>query len=194
MGPERTLAVNMFGLTLDQPVLSIIGGSQGSRALNTAVERALQPLFSAVSVQIIWQTGFESYPELKPLESRYPLLRIQPFIDHMGALYSASDLVVSRAGALALAEITRCGKPAILVPFPGAAAHHQTTNARMLEQAGAAVILKEKDLSTAGFVGLVTELLSNPERLKAMGKASKTLSVPGASERIAREILSLVTP
>lgn len=193
MHPSRSKALKSLGFSRRVPVVSIIGGSQGSRTLNTVVRDALKDLFSALSVQVVWQTGSGAYGELQSLRSQYPSLRIFPFIQDMGAVYAASDLVVSRAGALALAEITACGKPSILVPFPGAAADHQTTNARILQKAGAAMLLPEKDLSPQVLVGLITQLLSNRDRLKKMGQASRSLSVPGASKRIAQEILSLAT-
>lgn len=190
----RAQALERFGFREDLPVISITGGSQGSRAINNLVEKALDPLFSGTNLQVVWQTGSKSYEELKPLESRYPSLRIYPFMQDMGAVYSASDLLVSRAGALALAEITRCGKPSVLIPFPGAAAGHQTTNARVLEVAGAAVVLNENDLTPSLFVNMVKGLLSDPVRLEKMGTAAGSLSVPGASKRIAQEIFSLVAP
>ncbi|MFQ6674645.1 MAG: glycosyltransferase [Fidelibacterota bacterium] len=190
----RSEAVRHFGFIPDRSVITITGGSQGSRALNRIVLASLDYLLSTVGAQIIWQTGSAHYDEIRDVASTRPGVRLFPFIDEMGAAYMAADLVVSRAGALTLAEIVYCGKPSLLIPFPGAAADHQATNARSLEDAGAAVILRERDLTQDRFVRTVERILLDRDRLTQMGGATRSLAMPNPEAQISKGILSLVSP
>jgi len=187
----RTDAIHNFGLSPEKPVITMIGGSQGSRTINRIVSASIEYLTDSLDTQIIWQTGTTHYKGLKHFESPYPSARLYPFLEEIGPAYSAADLVISRAGALTLAEITWCAKPSLLIPFPGAVADHQTKNANGLKQVGAAVVLPEKDLSRERFIQEVENLLSNPKKLSQMGKAAGSLSISNSAEQIVDQVLSL---
>ena len=137
----------------DRLSILVTGGSQGAHALNLRVAEALEILAPQVGrkIQILHQTGIKDQPEIA---ARYEKLRSSglvaeavAFIDDMARAYAGADLLVCRAGATTIAELTVCKKPAILVPFPFAADDHQTVNARSLVDAGAALLMAEKELT-----------------------------------------------
>ena len=177
-----------FGLDPGKRTVLVFGGSLGAASINAAVEQALIPAAVDIGFQIIWQTGRTL---AVPAERMQGTGWVGPFIDAMEDAYAAADLVVCRAGAATLAELTRLGKPAILVPFPHAAADHQTMNARVLADAGAALLMPD----AAAERGLATEivrLLSHPARLADMHAAGLRLGKPDAAEKIARWVLAMV--
>jgi UDP-N-acetylglucosamine--N-acetylmuramyl-(pentapeptide) pyrophosphoryl-undecaprenol N-acetylglucosamine transferase len=115
-----------------------------------------------------------------------------PFIEDMRSAYAASDLVVSRAGALTLAEITSCGKPSLLIPYPFATADHQRYNAQVLQKEGAAEMLLQKDLTGETLVQKLFSLLSDEEKLKRMGIQSKKMGKPEATSLLVNEMEELL--
>ena len=189
MTMDRTMALRNFGLELDRPVVAILVGSQGSTAINGAVSAALGDLTTKLKVQVLWQTGRKDFEELSHLKESYPGVKILSFVENMGAFYSAADLIISRAGAMALAEITFCGKPSILIPFPGATADHQTKNAEGLVQAGAAIHLPENELSPTRLVDEVKKILATKQTHEEMGLNAKSISFKNSSEKIVQQIL-----
>ncbi|MBI1803261.1 MAG: undecaprenyldiphospho-muramoylpentapeptide beta-N-acetylglucosaminyltransferase [Ignavibacteriae bacterium] len=168
----------------------VFGGSLGARMINQAVEKALDQLIQH-GLRIIWQTGNEDYERAKHMCDRLPSGRlwVNAFIDRMDYAYAASDLVICRAGATTIAELTRLGKPAILVPYPFAAANHQFENARAMTEAGAAEIIDDHELSEK-FVSSVLSLLDE-KKLRAMSEASAKLGRPNAAREIAGRIVQL---
>ena len=183
-------ALNHFNMDHGKPVIAVIGGSQGSKTLNETVTAAVEQM-KMNDIQILWQTGTVHYERLKHLETDSPIVKVFPFTDDMGAVYSAADLIVSRAGALALAEIAYCGKPSLLIPFPGAAANHQMKNAESLAQKGAAIIINEDDLTRDSLTHAIESVIGNKERLESMAEAAADAAVPDAAEQIVDEILTL---
>ncbi|MDP6457018.1 MAG: glycosyltransferase [Candidatus Marinimicrobia bacterium] len=183
-------ALNHFNLDHGKPVLAVIGGSQGSKALNDTVTASVEQM-KTNNIQILWQTGMAHYEQLKHFETDSPVVKVFPFTDDMGAVYSAADLIVSRAGALALAEIAYCGKPSLLIPFPGAAANHQMKNAQNLADRDAAVIIKEGDLANDSFTEAIQSMIGDKERLAAMSIKAGGAAVQDAAERIVDEIVAL---
>ncbi len=113
------------------------------------------------------------------------------YIDRMEYAYAAADVVISRSGATTIAELTRIGKPAILVPYPFAAADHQTMNARAMEQVGAAIVVPDSEVEHR-LAPVLLDLLRDRSRRDAMARSGKSLGRPNAGEEIARQILSLV--
>jgi len=109
---------------------------------------------------------------------------VLPYIYDMGEALAVADLMISRAGAIALAEITAKGKPAILIPSPNVVNNHQEYNARILEREGAAVVLLEKELTEEIFIKTVKDLLENRDKLKDMADKSRALGIVDADERI----------
>lgn len=169
------------------PVLLVFGGSQGAHAINQAVMEAVPTLRERIpQLHIIHQTGERDYESAR---QAYALLdgtaEAYRFIDDMPTRFAQADLLLCRSGASTVAEITAAAKPAIFVPFPGAADDHQKRNAEALERAGAALMLEQSNLSAATLTEAVTTLFSNPTRLHDMAQAARKLAHPEAAQQIA---------
>ncbi len=178
----------IFNLSPDGKTLFVFGGSQGSAVLNRVVSRLAKKLKDS-DIQLLWQTGPAEYEKYRHFTSK--TVQVLPFISDMAHAYALSNLVISRAGALTIAELTACGKPAIFVPLPSAAADHQTRNARSLESCGAAVVITESELTAASLMDKVFQLLDNVKILKSMGEKSRQQAKPQATENIVNLILEL---
>jgi UDP-N-acetylglucosamine--N-acetylmuramyl-(pentapeptide) pyrophosphoryl-undecaprenol N-acetylglucosamine transferase len=167
--------------------LLVFGGSQGARAINTAVIESLKRLYETVSdLRIIHQTGEKDYETVARayLEGNFAA-DVSPFIDDMPRAFAAADLIICRSGASTVAEITAAAKPAIFIPLPTAADDHQTKNAQALVDAGAARLLAQPRLNAERLVAQVGELFGNAEELDKMSHAAKTLAHPNAAAEIA---------
>jgi UDP-N-acetylglucosamine--N-acetylmuramyl-(pentapeptide) pyrophosphoryl-undecaprenol N-acetylglucosamine transferase len=163
--------------------LLCFGGSQGSRILSDALVRALPALPGAALLAIVHQTGpaqHEGIADAYRTAGRDA--RVVPFIDDMAEAFAAADLILCRAGATTIAELTVAGKAAVLVPLKSAADDHQTWNARALQEAGAAVMLEEKDLGTLGSV--ISDLVTHAERVRSLESRAKALGRPDAASRV----------
>ena len=114
-----------------------------------------------------------------------------PFINDMASAYAISDLVICRSGALTLSEITICGKPSILIPFASAAGNHQLKNAKTLFDAGAGIIIEEKNLNSKKLLNTINKLLYDEKQLNKMSIASKNLGSPNATQNIVDNILEV---
>lgn len=188
---DRTEAHRRLGLTQDRRTLFVTGGSQGAHSINVALSEALDSL-TASGIQVFWQTGERDREWASQVASRYGgSVRAQGFVDMPTAL-GVADLVLCRASATTLAEITRCGLPAILVPYPYATAHHQERNARSLVEAGAAELILDRELTGERLAEKVSALLRDAERLARMRRASRSLGRPLAARRIVEAAWSLV--
>jgi UDP-N-acetylglucosamine--N-acetylmuramyl-(pentapeptide) pyrophosphoryl-undecaprenol N-acetylglucosamine transferase len=176
------------------PRLLVFGGSQGAHALNMRVIEALPHLADLRDrLHVTHQTGAK---DREYVERGYQACGFRPdvreFISDMSAAYAESDLVVCRAGATTLAELTVCKKPSILVPFPAAADNHQVKNALSLVSAGAAVMIEEKDLTGELLAREIRAILASPERLERMARAAGRLGSPQAAKEIADVCTELV--
>ena len=168
----------------------ICGGSRGARAINRAVCDALPHLAPlAGTVAVTHQTGDADRDMVRDAWSRSGFpgkdVEVRPFIADMARVYEESDLIVSRAGATTVAELTAAGRPSVLIPFAAAAHDHQTFNARALVAVGAAEMIAEQDLTGEVLAGTIRTLLSDEERLARMAAAARTLGRPDAAARIA---------
>jgi UDP-N-acetylglucosamine--N-acetylmuramyl-(pentapeptide) pyrophosphoryl-undecaprenol N-acetylglucosamine transferase len=112
-------------------------------------------------------------------------VRVEGFVDRMDLVYAAADLVVARSGASSIAEVSACGVPAVLVPYPYATAGHQEANARAMQRAGGAIVLPDDELSADSLSERVVGLVDRPDRLEAMGKRSFAFAAPDAAARLA---------
>lgn len=182
-----------FKLEPELPTLLVFGGSQGAVAINRAVLGMVQVLEQKkITLQIILQTGKKTYDEIveksKDLKMKIIVL---PYIDDMAKAYAAADLVISRAGAISIAETTVCGLPAILIPYPYATANHQEKNARILEQHGAAKVILESELNAEKLAELIIILIRQPQNLAAMAEKSRQLGKPQATFEICNLIQNL---
>ncbi|MDX2482006.1 MAG: undecaprenyldiphospho-muramoylpentapeptide beta-N-acetylglucosaminyltransferase [Desulfuromusa sp.] len=175
--------------------LLIFGGSRGARAINKAVVEML-PLLNkwAKKPEILHQTGDVDFLQVQQAyrDAGFDPRQVVPFINDMAAAYSAASLVICRAGATTLAELTVCGRAAILIPFPHAAADHQTANAKALKNAGAAILLSQDELTAERLAVLVKELLEGRTELEKMAERGRRLGFPGAAERILNECRRLL--
>jgi len=190
---RRDAAREALALPAEATVLLVFGGSRGARTINRAVRGALPDLLERAHVMHV--TGYEDYTELDALrQGLEPALRHRYHLhaylyEQMTDALVASDLVVARAGAAILGEFPAAGLPAVLVPYPYAG-QHQHVNADYLVSRGAAVIVEDANLGER-LLPVVTGLLADPSRLRAMAEASRGVAVPGAAEAIARQLIEL---
>lgn len=189
--PERNAACQTFGLNPEIPVILVCGGSQGARTLNTAMAQALAS-FNTDEVQFLWMAGGQGAAEARATAQEAPVhVTVFSFIDDMVSACAAADLIISRSGASSTAELACLGKPSILIPFPFATDNHQEDNGRAFEEAGASIIVLDKDFSGDRLVQLVRELLSQPERLEKMAAAARAIAKPSAVETVVETVLPL---
>jgi UDP-N-acetylglucosamine--N-acetylmuramyl-(pentapeptide) pyrophosphoryl-undecaprenol N-acetylglucosamine transferase len=186
---DRKRAAQLFNLDEEKKTIFLFGGSQGSRALNRLMKSSVDEL-SKDGFQILWQTGPWERDRFNNYEKES--VRVKPFIYDMADAYSISDLIISRSGAITLSEITLCGKASILIPFPHAAADHQTINAKALSEADAAIVIPEHNLTAGRLIKEATALLNDDDRLNRMAQNSKSLGKPDATEVIVNQILDVV--
>jgi UDP-N-acetylglucosamine--N-acetylmuramyl-(pentapeptide) pyrophosphoryl-undecaprenol N-acetylglucosamine transferase len=174
--------------------LLIFGGSQGAKAINTAVMNGLPDLMTQLPhLTVTHQTGESDHARVAEAYRHAGVQsHVMPFIYDMPAALRQADLVVARAGAMTVAELTACGKPAILVPLPSAIYDHQTRNAKVMEAAGAAIVLPQATLTGSILARTVATILKDPKRLLAMGEASLSLRRIDAAEVIVRECYALM--
>jgi len=171
--------------------LLVLGGSQGARALNNAVPKAIAAL--DVPVDVLHQAGEKMLDEARGAYAEAGVVgRVEPFIADMAEAYAWADLVVCRAGALTLAELCAVGVGSVLVPFPQAVDDHQTRNAEYLVERGAAVLLKQGDGLAAQLQATLAELARDPARRFAMADAARALARPDAAERVADAVLATI--
>lgn len=187
-------AYEHFGFDPGRSTLLILGGSGGARSINEAITKHISRLHDEMQLQVIWQCGERYYERLRDdiQPAHFENLLLTDFLHKMPEAYAVADLVVSRAGALSCSELALTGKPSILVPSPNVAGDHQTKNAESMVQEGAAERLADDQLSET-LAGLVKQLITDRQRLKAMQKAALKLARPEAAETIANEIITLVS-
>jgi UDP-N-acetylglucosamine--N-acetylmuramyl-(pentapeptide) pyrophosphoryl-undecaprenol N-acetylglucosamine transferase len=171
----------------------IYGGSQGSHALNSIVCSALEELSElGPGLHLTHQTGEQEFETVRSAYGRAGVSAdVRPFLPQIYEQFAGADLIIARAGAGTIAEITAAGRAAILVPFPGAADDHQTRNAQALEQTGAAMMVRESDWGAGRLAAEIRRLMQDPRKLTRMEDASRRLAKPHAAARIADLIESL---
>jgi len=170
--------------------LLVLGGSQGARALNAAVPRALRELRGHM-LDVRHQCGEKLRADAeRDYASAGIAASVEPFIADMAAAYAWADLVVCRAGALTLAEVCAAGVGSVLVPFPQAVDDHQTKNAEYLVERGAALLLPQDDQLADNLRGVIGALAGDPARRLAMAEAARGLARPDAAERVADIVLA----
>jgi UDP-N-acetylglucosamine--N-acetylmuramyl-(pentapeptide) pyrophosphoryl-undecaprenol N-acetylglucosamine transferase len=170
--------------------LLVLGGSQGARALNSAVPRALRELRGHM-LDVRHQCGEKLRADAERDYANAGIAAsVEPFIADMAAAYAWADLVVCRAGALTLAEVCAAGVGSVLVPFPQAVDDHQTKNAEYLVERGAALLLPQDDQLADNLRGVIGALAGDPARRLAMAEAARGLARPDAAERVADIVLA----
>jgi UDP-N-acetylglucosamine--N-acetylmuramyl-(pentapeptide) pyrophosphoryl-undecaprenol N-acetylglucosamine transferase len=188
--PERRAAsVVRFGIVPGRPVVLVTGGSQGALPINRAVAGWLAS-GRAAGTTVLWVTGRGTHPEFAGLHQP-PDVHVIDFLDPMADAYAVADLVVSRAGMITVAELCAWGLPSILIPLPTAAADHQTHNARVLTEAGAAELLQQQELTPATLGDRIERLLSDAPLRRQIAEAARSRGRPHASHDIASNLLTL---
>ena len=182
----------------DRTIILSFGGSLGARRVNEVVadlcaweQKNAKPV---LHLHATGQYGVELFQNLEKEKGFAPgeSLVVKEYIDNMPDLLAAADLVISRSGALTLAELEAMGRASILIPSPNVAENHQYYNALELQNAGAAIVIEEKDLTGVKLIETVHALLAEPGKLTAMGTAAKTLGNPKSLELITAKLLELV--
>ncbi|MCF6095892.1 undecaprenyldiphospho-muramoylpentapeptide beta-N-acetylglucosaminyltransferase [Thermovorax subterraneus] len=196
---EKSRALKELGVDKEKPLVLSFGGSQGALRINEAILELIDLIKDDGTFQLFHITGKRNYDDfVRKLEykginpSGLGHIKVRPYVYEMHYAIAAADLVVSRAGAITIAELTAAGKPAILIPLPTAAGQHQDYNAGFMRKNGAAVIIKDRELSGKKLYDTIRNLLSDRNTLVEMSKASKKLGRPDALERILKEIISLI--
>lgn len=179
---DREAARRHFGIGPTEPCVLVFGGSLGARSINHAAVEA----FAGARFHVLHAAGERDLPDLQAPGSHYDL---RGYISNFGEALLASDLVVARSGG-SIFEIAAAGRPAVLIPYPYATGNHQTANARYMEQAGAAIVIEDDQLTPPRLAQEVGRLLADPGRLTAMARASAALAKPDAAGEIAREVLA----
>lgn len=202
---SRRDGISHFCLAEGIVTVLLTGGSQGAKRINDAVISVFDKLLACQKAQFVWLTGKREFARVQkeirlgntgtiPEEGiRTGNFRILPFTQKMPLAMAAADLLVGRAGAITLAEATALGLPLILVPYPYSAENHQEKNARALEAAGAAVVIRDSELDGVRLYQTILRLLEDPSRPRSMGEASKKRGKPGAAREIARQLLEIAS-
>ena len=179
-----------FNIQNKQKVILVLGGSLGAKSINDGIKKSLH-LLSSKNVHLIWQVGKRYYSEIESWLKKYNLGNIQAmaFVNRMDLAYSISDVVISRAGALSISELTLAGKPSILVPSPNVSDDHQTKNAMSLVNHSAAILVK--DNQTEQLISKAISLLKDQELIASLSKNAKSLGKPNASKDIVKEIFKI---
>jgi UDP-N-acetylglucosamine--N-acetylmuramyl-(pentapeptide) pyrophosphoryl-undecaprenol N-acetylglucosamine transferase len=179
---DRAAARRRFGIPGDDTCVLVFGGSQGARSINKAALEA----FAGAAFRVLHAAGERDLADLQSPGAHYDL---RGYIDAFGEALIASDLVVARSGG-SIFEIAAAGRPAVLIPYPYATADHQTANAQFMEEAGAAVVVPDAELTGPRLAQEVGRLLADRSRLAAMARASGALARPDAAREIAGELLA----
>lgn len=188
---KKEEALACFGLSPERKTLLVVGGSLGARTINQSVQAGLSQL-SDCGVQVIWQTGNYYYKQAEAFLrdfKDYPIA-CSAFINRMDYAYSAADLVVSRAGASSISELSLLGKPVILVPSPNVAEDHQTKNAMALVNKGAALMVSDAEAS-GKLIPTAKALIQNDTELRRLSENIAGLAQRNSAERIVDEIMKI---
>ncbi len=190
--PSREEAATLFGLDAGRPTIVVTGGSQGARRLNELSAKAAASLPPETQVlHIAGAMDFQRVSEIIAGRSGYKVLG---FCDQMPSAYAIADLIIARSGASSMTEIAITGHPSILVPYPYAADDHQTRNAEVFADAGAAMLVQERDLDAEKLASLATSILQDLPTYKRMAKAARALAVPDAADRVCAAIEATLSP
>ncbi|MDD4378236.1 MAG: undecaprenyldiphospho-muramoylpentapeptide beta-N-acetylglucosaminyltransferase [Eubacteriales bacterium] len=192
--------ISRFALGLNsKPFIVAFGGSLGADKINETLIEYIQYIYEKDDVQLMFGTGKKQYRqvmerlhELGINLKKKPHIKVYPYIYNMDNALAAADLVVCRAGAITLSEITAIGKPSILIPSPNVTNNHQEYNARALEKQGASIVLTEDRLNGKMLYQQIETLLRDTKLLKGMGKHSKNMGITNATEKIYHILQDLI--
>lgn len=186
----REEAARFFGLDPQKKTVLSIGGSLGAKSINEALDKQLEA-FAENGLQLIWQTGKPYAAQARERAAGKPMAWADEFITKMEYAYAAADIVISRSGAMAIAELCLVKKPVVLVPYPFAAEDHQTVNAQHLVQQGAALVVKDSEAGKA-LVSTVLALAADAAQQQTLINHISKLGIGNADELIAKKILEAI--
>ncbi|MDP4265996.1 MAG: undecaprenyldiphospho-muramoylpentapeptide beta-N-acetylglucosaminyltransferase [Bacteroidota bacterium] len=189
---KREQAFSFFNLNPDKKTILVVGGSLGARTINESIKNSIES-YANNDIQLIWQTGKYYFPNALKVAEQYKDrgIRVYDFITSMDLAYAAADIVISRAGAIAISEISLLKKPVILVPSPNVAEDHQTKNALALSDKNAAILVKDSD-ANKDLVRTSIELINDKEKMNCLSSNIGDFSVSNSADIIAEEIFKLV--
>ncbi|MEZ7497601.1 undecaprenyldiphospho-muramoylpentapeptide beta-N-acetylglucosaminyltransferase [Flavobacterium sp. Arc3] len=185
---KRAAAVAYFNLDVNKKTLLVLGGSLGARRVNQLIEKELENIQNQ-GVQLIWQCGKLYFDDYKKYDSN--TVHVVDFIERMDFVYAAADVIISRAGASSVSELSIVGKPVIFIPSPNVAEDHQTKNAKAIVDKKGAILLKESELDSE-FSLVFEALLQDQAKQSQLSKNIKDLAMPEATKEIADEIVKLI--
>lgn len=195
---EKTKIIQSFGLEMTKPIALIFGGSQGAQKINEAILGIMENKLNK-KYQILWATGPKQYDiikeklEDKNINIKYlENIKIVPYIYNMEEAMNVADVIVARSGAMTITEISNLGKPSILIPLPNVSGDHQYYNARVLENIGAAKIIKNDDLQAVNLNNTIEKIVLEKQKMEQMGKNALKVSTNNVEEKIYKEIIKLV--
>lgn len=181
-------AITFFGLDINKKTVLVVGGSLGAKSINEAIAKGLNEIIKN-DIQLIWQTGKTTAEQFIAIAKDKKGIWVNAFIEKMEMAYAAADVVISRSGAMSVAELCVVKKPVVFVPFPFAAEDHQTVNAQHLVNKNAAIMINDKDVND-DLVNTVIELINNTSTQNILIKNIETLAITNADEVIAKTILN----
>ena len=184
---SKEAALLQFGLLPSRKTILIIGGSLGAKSINAAIQNGL-PEFLKNDIQLIWQTGKPGASAYLKAAAAFPNVYVSSFIDDMSAAYTAADIVVSRSGAMAVAEISVTGKVGVFVPYPFAAEDHQTFNAMQLVNKDAALIVKDNQVNEQ-LISTLLSLIKDEQRMNNIKQQLQQFALLNADKLIAEQII-----
>lgn len=194
---EKITLKERYKLNPAKPVVLVFGGSQGAKVLNETIINLAKSKMNK-DYQVLLVSGQKQYDFVKDELKKEGLnindlngIKVVPYIYELQEIIDASDIVISRSGAITVTEIANIGKPSILIPLPNVSHNHQQYNAEVLESVGAAKIIKNEELNVLGLHEQVMEMLTNGE-LDKMGNAAKTVAIQNVEDKIYEEIKNLL--
>jgi len=189
---KRDEAAELFGLNANAQTLFVVGGSQGAFSINTYIEQML-PVLRQHHIQLLWQSGrnFHARAVEACQKAGYDLVKVTDFIQRMDLAYAMADLVISRAGAIAIAELATVSKAVIFIPFPHAAEDHQMKNALKLAEKEAAVVIRDNEAKEK-LSQIFLDLIHDERKRKQLAENIGKFAIPDAAEKIAHEVISLL--
>jgi len=188
---KREEGLRHFNLDPTRKTVLVIGGSLGARTINESIDKDLE-VFKSENVQVLWQTGKLYIDKARQKEKQYSNIRVFDFIYQMDMAYAVADIVISRAGALSISELSIVGKPVVLVPSPNVAEDHQTKNAMALVNAEAALLIKDIQAKEE-LVPAAIKLLHNEAQQTLLCQNIKKLGRPQAADTIAEVIKGIIS-
>lgn len=197
-GENATVARAKLGLD-ERPFIVSFGGSLGAKKINDSILNFIIRTKGRSDFQILMATGKNQYDEVLEFlkennitSENSPHIKVVEYIHNMEEVLNGADIVIARAGAITVSEITALGKAAILIPSPNVTDNHQEYNARALENMGAAIVFTENELSEEMFARTITELASDREILSKMSKCSMAMGIKDGTEKIHKEVEKLI--